>query len=135
MKLQAVIFDYGNVICRPPTEQQISEAAALCGITVDEFLDAFWRKRREYDRGIDAREYWKDFADYIGRDFDDALLNDLMRREIEFWTGGGPSVYGGIRHIGVTLGASPLATTCLRSSRYCSESPRPMMSQGLCSIS
>ena len=61
----------------PPSERQISEAAALCGITVDEFLDALWRKRREYDRGIDAREYWKEFAEYIGRDFDDALLNEM----------------------------------------------------------
>ena len=86
MKLRAVIFDYGNVICRPPSEQQIREAAGLCGITVDEFLEAFWRKRREYDRGIDAREYWKEFAEFIGRDFDDALLHEMMRREIDFWT-------------------------------------------------
>ena len=86
MKLRAVIFDYGNVICRPPTEQQISEAAALCGITVDEFLDAFWRNRREYDRGIDAQQYWKDFAEHVGRDFDDALIHEMIRREIDFWT-------------------------------------------------
>src|SRR5258706_7639546 len=86
MKLRAVIFDFGNVICRPPTDQQIGEAAALCGITADEFLDAFWRKRREYDRGVDARKYWKEFADYIGRDFDEPLLNEMMRREVDFWT-------------------------------------------------
>ena len=29
MKLRAVILDYGNVICRPPTAQQMSQAAAL----------------------------------------------------------------------------------------------------------
>jgi len=86
MKLRAVIFDYGNVICRPPTEQQLSEAAALCGIPVDEFVHAFWRKRREYDRGTEAREYWRDFAEYTGRDFDEALLAEMMRREIDFWS-------------------------------------------------
>src|SRR3981081_2154447 len=86
MKLRAVIFDYGNVVHRPPTEKQISEAAALCGITVDEFLHAFWRKRREYDRGVDAREYGRDCADCIGRDFDEALLQEMMRREIDFWS-------------------------------------------------
>ncbi len=53
---------------------------------LDEFLDAFWRKRREYDRGIDARVYWKEFAEYVGRDFDNALIDELMRREIDFWT-------------------------------------------------
>ncbi|MEO8053500.1 MAG: HAD family phosphatase [Acidobacteriota bacterium] len=86
MKLRAVIFDYGNVICRPPTEQQLSEAATKCGITVDEFLHAFWRKRREYDRGTDAREYWREFAAEIGRDFDDAMVDQMMRREIDFWS-------------------------------------------------
>jgi putative hydrolase of the HAD superfamily len=86
MKLRAVIFDYGNVISRPPTEEQISGAASLCGITVDQFLEAFWRKRREYDRGIDAREYWKDFAAHVGRNFDDGLIDEMIRREIDFWT-------------------------------------------------
>ena len=41
MKLRAVIFDYGNVICRPPSEQQLSDAAALCGFSVEEFVQAF----------------------------------------------------------------------------------------------
>ena len=69
MKLRAVIFDYGNVICRPPTQQQLSAAAALCGLSVEEFVQAFWRKRREYDRGSDARDYWQDIAASSGRVF------------------------------------------------------------------
>jgi hypothetical protein len=85
MKLRAVIFDYGNVICRPPTEQQLSEAAALCGLTVEEFVQAFWRKRREYDRGTDARAYWQDIAESHGRVFDEALIGEMMRREVDFW--------------------------------------------------
>jgi len=85
MKLRAVIFDYGNVICRPPTQQQLSEAAARCGLTVDEFLHAFWRNRREYDRGTDAAEYWRDIAASSGRVFDDATVAEMMRREVDFW--------------------------------------------------
>ena len=85
MKLRAVIFDYGNVICRPPTEQQLSEAAELCGLTVEEFVQAFWRKRREYDRGTDARTYWLDIAESSGRVFDEALISEMMRREVDFW--------------------------------------------------
>jgi putative hydrolase of the HAD superfamily len=86
MNLRAVIFDFGNVICRPPTEQQLSDAAAVCGITVEEFIHAFWRNRREYDRGMDAREYWGELAKFIGRAFDDSTVEDLMRREIAFWS-------------------------------------------------
>ena len=85
MKLRAVIFDYGNVICRPPTEQQLNEAAALCGLTVEEFVKAFWRKRREYDRGSDARAYWQDIAAASGRVFDETLIAEMMRREVDFW--------------------------------------------------
>jgi putative hydrolase of the HAD superfamily len=85
MKLRAVIFDYGNVICRPPTEQQLSEAAALCGLTVEDFVQAFWHKRREYDRGSDARAYWQDIAASSGRVFDEPLIAEMMRREVDFW--------------------------------------------------
>ena len=85
MKLRAVIFDYGNVICRPPSQQQLSEAAALCGITVEAFVRAFWRKRREYDRGTDATEYWEEIAASSGRVFDEATVADMMRREVDFW--------------------------------------------------
>lgn len=85
MKLRAVIFDYGNVICRPPSEQQLSEAAVLCGLSVEDFVEAFWRKRREYDRGTDARAYWLDIAEASGRVFDEALVSEMMRREVDFW--------------------------------------------------
>jgi len=86
MKLRAVIFDYGNVICRPPTQQQLCDAAALCGLSVDDFVEAFWRKRREYDRGSDARAYWQDIAESSGRVFDEALIAEMMRREVDFWS-------------------------------------------------
>ena len=85
MKLRAVIFDYGNVICRPPTPQQLSEAAELCGLTVEDFVQAFWRKRREYDRGSDARAYWEDIAASSGRVFNETLIAEMMRREVDFW--------------------------------------------------
>jgi putative hydrolase of the HAD superfamily len=86
MNLRAVIFDYGNVICRPPTQQQLSEAAALCGLTVEDFCVAFWRNRREYDRGTDPTVYWQDIAASVGRVFDNSLVAELMRREIDFWS-------------------------------------------------
>jgi len=107
MNLRAVIFDFGNVICRPPTEQQLSDAAAVCGTTLEEFVHAFWRNRRDYDRGMDAREYWGDLADFIGRKFDDSTVKDLMRREIAFWSDFDTRVLGwsdDLRHAGLKTG-------------------------------
>jgi putative hydrolase of the HAD superfamily len=86
MKLRAVIFDFGNVLCFPPTTRQLSDAAELCGLTLPEFVEAFWRERREYDRGTDAVAYWRDIAQATGRHFDDALIAELIRREIDFWS-------------------------------------------------
>jgi putative hydrolase of the HAD superfamily len=86
MNLRAVIFDFGGVLCFPPTTQQLSEAAALCGLTLPEFVDAFWRKRREYDRGTDAAVYWRDIGQASQRHFDDAMVAEMIRREIDFWS-------------------------------------------------
>jgi putative hydrolase of the HAD superfamily len=86
MKLRAVVFDFGNVICHPPSAQQLSQAAARCGLTLDAFCAAFWRHRREYDRGADPAAYWQDIAASIGRVFDDSLVAEMIQREIDFWS-------------------------------------------------
>lgn len=86
MNLRAVIFDFGGVLCFPPTDRQLSEAAALCGLSTSEFVHAFWFKRHDYDRGADSATYWRDFAGVIGRTFDDAMVREMIRREIDFWS-------------------------------------------------
>lgn len=85
MNIRAVIFDFGGVLCFPPTEQQIAEAATLCGLNAEEFLGAFWKKRRAYDRGHDPAPYWQDIAAVGGHVFDDAMIAEMVRREIDFW--------------------------------------------------
>jgi len=86
MNLRAVIFDFGGVLCFHPSTQQLSEAAALCGLPLPEFVDAFWRKRREYDRGTDPAIYWRDIAQSAQRQFDDAMVAEMIRCEIDFWS-------------------------------------------------
>src|SRR5258706_1826957 len=86
MKLRAVIFDFGGVLCFPPTHRQIAEAAALCGLSAPEFLHEFWLKRNDYDRGGDPASYWRDFASMTGLTFDDAMIEEMIRREIDFWS-------------------------------------------------
>src|SRR5271163_3595429 len=85
--IRAVIFDFGGVLCFPPTDAQIASAAERCGLTVPEFLNAFWSNRIEYDAGrLGPREYWQGIANLVGRTFDDTLMADMRRREIEFWS-------------------------------------------------
>jgi putative hydrolase of the HAD superfamily len=86
MNLRAVIFDFGGVLCFHPTDRQLSEAAALCGLSTADFVHAFWLKRHDYDRGADPAAYWRDFAGMTGLTFDDAMVEEMIRREIGFWS-------------------------------------------------
>ncbi len=99
MNLRAVIFDFGNVLCFPPTATQLSEAAALCGLTTPEFVANFWRKRRDYDRGTEPAAYWRDFGVMSGRDFDAAMIQEMIRREIAFWSHHDTRVLGWIKDL------------------------------------
>ena len=58
--MEAIIFDYGGVLCFHPDDQKISGLAALCGLDHDRFLEVYWRERVAYDRGdFTPEEYWQ----------------------------------------------------------------------------
>jgi putative hydrolase of the HAD superfamily len=86
MSIRAVVFDFGNVVCFFPTEEQWGEAARFCGVEVAEFQRAFWLLRDDYDRGGDPTRYWLNIAKITGRTFDEATVAGLIRREVAFWS-------------------------------------------------
>jgi hypothetical protein len=45
LKVRAVIFDFGGVLCFHPTQEQIARAAAACGLDPREFVAALWKNR------------------------------------------------------------------------------------------
>ncbi|MEI9811948.1 MAG: HAD family phosphatase [Acidobacteriota bacterium] len=85
MAIQAVIFDFGNVLCFPPEPGKIEAAAQFCGMPLDKFWDAFWHRRVEYDQGlIDPATFW---TSVTGEPFATANLPELIRHEVVFWNG------------------------------------------------
>jgi len=86
MRLKAVIFDFGGVLCFHPTKEQISIAAADCGMESRAFVQALWKNRLIYDGGQDPYEYWRNVAQIAGRSFDDALIDRMIEHEIRFWS-------------------------------------------------
>ncbi len=86
MKIRAVIFDFGGVLCFHPTREMIAAAAARCGIEYDHFLKSMWKDRLAYDGGTDPLEYWHGVARHAGTMFDDALIARMIEHEIEFWS-------------------------------------------------
>ena len=86
MKIRAVIFDFGGVICFPPRESQWREAAKFCGADPAAFEAAFWTDRDRYDEGEDPRAYWKNIGVGLGLALDAATIDGLIQREIAFWS-------------------------------------------------
>jgi putative hydrolase of the HAD superfamily len=87
VQVRAVVFDFGGVLCFHPQAEQIAAAAKLLGISPAKFVEAFWKPRLEYDGGlIDSREYWSRMTGFAGVPFEEALLPELIRTEIDFWS-------------------------------------------------
>lgn len=78
-----MIFDFGNVLAFPPAQQKLDRAAAFCGLSTEDFLEAFWRERLEYDAGkMEPLAYW---SGVTNPDFATTNLDELIRIEVEFW--------------------------------------------------
>ena len=84
--VQAVIFDFGGVLCFHPPEDRFAAIADLLGLPTQRLLELFWANRADYDTGlIDSREYWTRIANGAGLRLDDRLLPALVEREIRLW--------------------------------------------------
>lgn len=81
--IRAVIFDFGNVLCFPPSDEKVEAAAHFCRQGVFEFLEAFWKQRLDYDAGLmEPEAYW---ATVTGNEFVAKNLDRLVQHEVEFW--------------------------------------------------
>src|SRR5580704_5471214 len=85
MTIRSVVFDFGNVICFPPSQEKLERAAADARLPVDDFLRAMWKDRLAYDGGLTPQEYWRGVAAHASTEFDDALIQRMVQHEIGFW--------------------------------------------------
>ena len=59
LRVRAVVFDYGNVLCLEQTLEDMKSMALVCGIPHERFSELYWKLRPPYDRGdIDGPAYW-----------------------------------------------------------------------------
>lgn len=81
--LKAVIFDYGNVLCRHQERSDLDSMAALCGMGASDFEKAYWRNRMEYDQGrLPASDYWWRVSPDTSRD---GALDKLIELDNLSW--------------------------------------------------
>jgi putative hydrolase of the HAD superfamily len=83
-----VLFDYGGVIARWPSEEDLAALAAAAGVSVEQFTDAYWRRRAAYDRAdVDGPRYWQQVGLILGRseDYTDDEVAKLSRLDTDSW--------------------------------------------------
>jgi putative hydrolase of the HAD superfamily len=83
-----VMFDYGGVISRWPSEQDMAMLAAAAGIPARRLADAYWQRRPAYDRAeLDAAAYWQQVGLIAGRGqaYSEAEVAELTRMDTDSW--------------------------------------------------
>jgi putative hydrolase of the HAD superfamily len=87
-RIEAVVFDYGGVLCHLPAASEIDRLAAPFGLSRDKFWRMYAQLRGPYDRGmIEAREYWRTMAQCAGVLLSEAQYAALEAIDLEMWSG------------------------------------------------
>ena len=84
--IRAVIFDYGEVLCRIAPLEQFAPMARILSITPQRLVERYMQNRLDYDRGdVTAEEYWSGFAQESGVALTRAQVDELNRRDCALW--------------------------------------------------
>ena len=83
---RVVVFDYGEVISRTPTDADRAALLALAGVDADTFWPAYWRHRDELDQGtLSTTAYWQRLAADFGTEWSASRLHELWVADYRGW--------------------------------------------------
>lgn len=87
MSIQAVIFDFGGVLCHFPPRSAFADLGRRAGVDPELFIRTFWGHRIPYDRGeMTPAEYWSAIGRDTGREFSAAQVEEFRRIDVGFWS-------------------------------------------------
>lgn len=87
VEIEAVIFDYGEVLSYRPSLDQFGRMAALFGLGVESFTELWDYSRPAYDRGdLTAEAYWLKFAAELNARIAREQIEQLRRWEVAMWS-------------------------------------------------
>ncbi|MFE6257079.1 HAD family hydrolase [Agromyces sp. NPDC057865] len=81
-----VVFDYGEVISREPTEADRSALVARAGVDAEPFWTAYWAHREPLDQGtLSIADYWGAVASDLGVEWDAVDVHELWALDHRGW--------------------------------------------------
>jgi putative hydrolase of the HAD superfamily len=85
--IQAVLFDYGQVLSAPPDPAQWQRMLQITGFDEPTFDRGYWAFRHAYDRGeLTGVDYWHKVAESAGATFTSNQIIQLIDADVELWT-------------------------------------------------
>jgi putative hydrolase of the HAD superfamily len=99
-KIKAVILDYGEVLCYPPTTEEMGRMAAPFGMDAVSFRKLWDRDRLRYDRGdLSPEAYWSVVAQDTGTQLTPEQLAHLRQWDLEMWGHDNPKMVAWVRQL------------------------------------
>lgn len=87
VRLQAVIFDYGNVLSAPQGPAEIGQMATALNVSSSDFQGAYWQFRAEYDSAaLDPDTYWRGVGQILSRSLTSSQIANLMEIDSRSWS-------------------------------------------------
>jgi putative hydrolase of the HAD superfamily len=86
IRVDAVVFDYGNVISFPQRPSDAATMADICDIPIESFHELYWKFRYDYDRGWDGKTYWNRIFHEANRTATSEQIATLISVDTESWS-------------------------------------------------
>ncbi len=87
MTIEAVVFDYGNVLSLEQPASVQRELAARCGLEVEALTKFYWEFRADYDAGLSSGlDYWHEIARLGGCAMTSELARELIDIDNKGWS-------------------------------------------------
>jgi putative hydrolase of the HAD superfamily len=100
MDLEAVIFDYGEVLSGPPDPQAHRNLLSIAGVKEEAFEKAYWAHRLDYDADIlNGQTYWQTVARDNGVHFTAEQVSQLLEQDAIMWMNLNPAMLAWIPEI------------------------------------
>ena len=99
-KIKAVILDYGEVLCYPPSTEEMGRMAAPFGMDPVPFRKLWDRDRLRYDRGdLSPEAYWSGVTKDAGTQLTAEQIGQLRQWDLEMWGHDNPTMVEWLRQM------------------------------------